>query len=112
MAKDYSQILTSYLKLWLPRLLCDKRFEIKNCFGAKAGYWKKNIFVSCGNFGLALKLPARTISNLLHNKEAKPLKYFEKGHVKKGYAVISPAVFNKKSRMIYLLKLSIKNVSG
>lgn len=110
MHADYSSVLTGYIRRWRPTLLSDDRFEVKSCFGAKAGYWASKIFVSCGAFGLALKLPSKTIDNLFRNREAVPLKYFERGHIKRGYAVVAPSVLANDSRMRYLFALSLRSV--
>ena len=73
-----------------PRLATRHRLEFRNCFGAVAGYVDGNIFASCGKFGLALRLPSQTLTELFGEPDVSPLKYFEKGHVKKEYAVIPP----------------------
>jgi hypothetical protein len=37
----------------------------------------------------------------------KPLKYFEKGHVKKNYVVLSPTILDDQSRLNALLRQSM-----
>jgi len=37
--------------------------------------------------GLAFKLSESEVDKLIASKKAVPLKYFEKGHIKKGYAM-------------------------
>ncbi len=46
------------------------------------------IFISCGRFGIALRLPPETLEILFNEKGARRLRYFPKGHVKREYAVI------------------------
>ena len=82
--------------------------EFKNCFGAVAGYVNGNIFVSCGKFGLALRLPPQTLKELFKEADVSPLKYFKKGHAKKEYAVIPKRVIDDHSRFKKLVNVSIK----
>lgn len=63
----------------------------KPVFGAAAAYMDNTIFLTSGKFGVALKLPAEQCAQLIANKYAAPLKYFDKGHVKKNYAILSDA---------------------
>ena len=79
----YSNELEDLLKRVRPRLATSHHLEFKDCFGAVAGYVNGNIFISYGNFGLALRLPSRTLTELFHEADVAPLKYFEKGHIKK-----------------------------
>jgi hypothetical protein len=83
-----SERLEDPLKRVRPRLAISYRLEFKNCFGAVAGYVNGNIFVSRGKFGLALRLPPQTLTELFAEADVSPLKYFKKGHAKKEYAVI------------------------
>jgi hypothetical protein len=92
------------------RLAIDYRLEFKNCFGAVAGYVNGKIFVSCGNFGLALKLPSQTLIELFKEADVTPLKYFKNGHIKKGYAVIPQRIIDDASRFQNLLGESVKFV--
>ena len=57
MAKGYRTKLEGILKQVRPRLVSTHNLEFKNCFGAVAGYVDGQIFCSCGQFGLALRLP-------------------------------------------------------
>ena len=82
--------------------------EFKNCFGAVAGYVDGNIFVSCGQFGLALRLPSQTLTELFWETDVSPLKYFEKGHVKKEYAVIPQRIIDDHGRLKKLVGKSIR----
>ena len=67
-----------------------------------------NIFISCGRFGTALKLPVETVASLLEEKGVKRLKYFPNGHVKKNYAVLPGRILQDKDRMKRLLRQSIR----
>jgi len=61
--------------------------EIKHFFSGAALYINKTICVSWSPAGLAFKLGEEESSNLINSHKAIPLKYFPKGHIKKGYAV-------------------------
>jgi len=64
----------------------------KSVFGAVAAYANDKIFITCGKFGVALKLPEETCRTYMAEGNGGPLKYFEKGHVKNGYVVLFDAV--------------------
>ena len=104
----YSNKLEDLLKRVRPRLAMSHHVEFKNCFGAVAGYVDGNIFVSCGQFGLALRLPSRTLTELFGETGVSPLKYFKKGHVKKEYAVIPQRIIDNEARFKKLVDKSIK----
>lgn len=90
-----------------PRLAKTHELEFKNCFGAVAGYVNGKIFISCGKFGVALKLPPKTISNLLEEKGVRHLKYFPNGHIKKDYVVLPRRITEDRNRSKKLVSRSI-----
>jgi TfoX/Sxy family transcriptional regulator of competence genes len=100
--------LEDLLKPIRRRLAISHRLEFKNCFGAVAGYVNGKIFVSCGKFGLALKLPSQTLIELFKEADVTPLKYFKKGHTKKEYAVIPKRIIDDHNRFQKLLDESVK----
>lgn len=93
-----------------PRLDSNHQLEFKNVFGAVGGYVNGKIFISCGKFGIALRLPSNTLDILFKGKEAKHLKYFPKGHVKKEYGVLSKRILESKHQLKKLVDESIKYV--
>ncbi len=86
------------------------RLEFRKCFGAVAGYVNGNIFVSCGKFGLAVKLPPNVLRNLFNETDVTHLKYFSKGHIKKEYAVIPPRILKDVDRFGQILDASVEYV--
>ncbi|MBT3532429.1 MAG: hypothetical protein HN478_01030 [Rhodospirillaceae bacterium] len=78
----------------------------KSVFGAVAAYADGRIFLTCGKFGIALKLPEETCRSLIEQGHGEPLKYFEKGHVKKSYVVLFDPVLNDPERMTALTRQS------
>ena len=109
MDNKYLDTLEKLLKHVRPKLPTTHKLEFKNCFGAIAGYINGNIFVSCGKFGVALKLPPETLAGLFREKGVLHLKYFPNGHIKKEYAVISQRIIDKKYYFKRLLDKSIKH---
>lgn len=96
-----------------PRLASRYRVEFKKVFGAVGGYVNGRIFVTCGKFGLALKLPPRTIEELLRKDlGVKFLKYFTKGYVKKDYVVLPGRTIADKDQFRKLVNKSIRFVLG
>ncbi len=110
MENKYLNKITTLLKQARPKLATQHRLEFKNVFGAVGGYVNGKIFISCGKFGVAFRLPPDTLINLFQKKKAKHLKYFPKGHVKKEYAVLSKQVLGNKYQFKKLVDESIKFV--
>jgi TfoX/Sxy family transcriptional regulator of competence genes len=111
MANDYRNKLEGILKQARPRLPSSHNLEFKNCFGAVAGYVEGKIFCSCGRFGLALRLPEKTLAELFQEKGVKKLKYFPNGHVKKEYAVLPKRILEDPNRLKKLVDQSIRFAS-
>lgn len=111
MAIDYRNKLERILKQVRPRLASSHDLEFKNSFGAVAGYVDGEIFCSCGKFGLALRLPEKTLTELFQEQGVKKLKYFPKGHVKKDYAVLPQRILEDPTRLKKLVDKSIRFAS-
>ena len=107
MNDKYLNRLKALLKQVRPRLANTQRLAFKNVFGAVGGYVNGRIFISCGTFGIALKLPPKMLEVLFREKGVKRLKYFRNGHVKKEYAVLPKRILNNKRRFRKLLDKSI-----
>lgn len=110
MNQVYLNRVQSLLKQTRPRLASTRDLEFKNVFGAVGGYVDGHLFVSCGNFGVAFKLPERTLVQLFQEKDVKPLKYFPKGHVKKDYAVLPKRILADVPALKKLVDKSIAHV--
>lgn len=91
MAKEYFEKLSRLvLKLNIEKEV-GSRMEVKHLFTGAALYVNKVICASWSPVGLAFKLPKKEVASLVRSGKARPLKYFPKGHVKKGYALfVSP----------------------
>jgi len=87
MAKIYLDKLTSLIsELGIEQQLSEQ-LTVKHYFSGAALYVEGSICASWSPSGLAFKLSDEEVSDLISNNKASPLKYFEKGNVKKGYAL-------------------------
>ena len=107
MNNKYLDKLEILLKHTCPMLSITHKLEFKNCFGAVAGYVNGNIFISCGKFGVALKLLPENLAGLFREKGVLHLKYFQKGHIKKEYAIIPKQTIDDENHFKKLLGKSI-----
>ncbi len=112
MNEVYLRELEELLRQTRPRLASKVELEYKNVFGAVAGYANGNIFIVCGKFGIALKLPSNTLEKLFEAGKARPFKYFPKGHIKKEYAYFPKRVTHDREQFRKLLDKSIKFVDA
>mgnify|MGYP003395680867 CR=1 FL=1 len=108
MENKYLNKMAAILKQVRPKLSTTHGLEFKNVFGAVGGYVNGKIFISCGKFGVALRLPPDTLASLFQEKEAKHLKYFPNGHIKKEYAVLSKHILKNKDELKKFVDKSIK----
>jgi TfoX/Sxy family transcriptional regulator of competence genes len=91
------------------------KITYKPVFGAVAAYADDRIFLTCGKFGVAAKLPDEVCSALLAEGMATPLRYFDKGHVKRNYVVLRDDLLKNGGRMHELVRQSaafVQNASG
>ena len=107
MKDSYSDRLTALLAQARPTLATTHRLEFKNVFGAVGGYVNGSIFISCGKFGIALRLPPGILDSLFQEKGVRRLKYFPNGHVKKKYAVLPKRILETEEQFGTLLDESI-----
>ncbi len=110
MNEEFRRALSEWLDASLPEEFSGRALELKPCFGAVAGYVDGEIFVSYGNFGLALKLPLGPRTELLERRGGTPLRYFPKGHVKKEYVVIPRRILDDGRTFRELVRQSVDYV--
>lgn len=110
MENKYLEEITTLLKQVRPKLAVTRRLELKNCFGAVAGYVDGHIFISCDKFGVAIRLPPKTLENIFKEKGVKHLKYFPDGHLKKEYAVLPKRIPENKRQFQKLIDKSVQFV--
>ena len=104
----YLKELTELLELAYPALRRKHQLAFKSCFGAVAGFMNGQIFISCGRFGVALRLPPSILSDLFKDPMVGHLKYFPNGHIKKEYAVLPAQILGDEGRLKYLLDMSVE----
>ena len=81
------------------------QLEVKHFFSGAALYANDMICASWSPAGLAFKLADPEVAKLIASGRAKPLKYFEKGHIKKGYAMFeNPEAVKNSEWKSYLFK--------
>ena len=110
MESKYLTEITTLLKQARPGLSTARRLEFKNVFGAVAGYVNGRIFISCGKFGVALRLPPEILDALFKERDVRHLKYFPKGHTKKEYAVLPKRIIEDDDRLRRLIAKSVQYV--
>lgn len=94
MAKVYFEKLSALLDELQIENEITKPMEAKHFFSGAALYANNTICASWSPAGLAFKLEEKEENKLIKDGKAIPLKYFAKGHVKKGYALFAEP--NKK----------------
>ena len=105
---EYLSTVTDLLQVVHPTLAVAHKLEFKNCFGAVAGYVDGRIFISCGKFGVALRLPPETRESLFEEEEdVEHLRYFSTGHIKKEYAVLPQRIIGNHEWFKELIDKSI-----
>ncbi len=87
MAKEYLEKLSSLINELKIETEINSSIEVKHFFSGAALYINGSICVSWSPVGLAFKLSENEVSKLFDSGIAKPLRYFPKGHIKKGYAL-------------------------
>ena len=110
MAKKYFDQLNNLLDELDFKATISSPFEVKHFFSGAALYINHNICVSLSPAGLAFKLGKDKSLELVNIGHAKPLKYFEKGHIKQGYALFeNPDLLNVSKWGDYFLEASKQN---
>lgn len=105
MAKEYLEKLSGLVLHLNIEKEVDSRIEVKHLFTGAALYVNKVICASWSPVGLAFKLPEKEVASLISSGKAKPLRYFPKGHVKKGHALFESPEKSRPSRWrAYFLK--------
>ena len=109
MAKEYLEKLSQLISDLKIEDEVAVKFEVKHFFSGAALYANKVICASWSPAGLASKLSESEVAELIASGKAKPLKYFEKGHVKKGYAMFeNPETAKKSMWKSYFLKAVVQ----
>ncbi len=86
---------------------------VKHFFNGAAAYVDGKICASWSPVGLAFKLPSKEVAELLAQDQVKPLKYFAKSPIKKGYALFGDPDSKQQSVLrAYFLKATKLALAG
>jgi len=87
MAKEYYEKLLGLVKKLDLEPNINEQMEVKHFFSGAALYIHGEMCATLSPVGLAFKLTEEEVDKLIQSGQAIPLKYFPKGHIKKGYAL-------------------------
>ncbi len=105
MATEYVAKLSTLLRELKLQEQLAVQLEVRHFFNGAALYANETICASWSPVGLAFRLSEEEASALIASGEAKPLKYFAKGHVKRGYALFEKPEDGDASRLTrYFIK--------
>ncbi len=107
MAEPYRQQLSTIAE----RALVGETIQCKHFFSGAALYGQGGIFATLTPVGLALKLPPRRREEPM-KAGAKPLRYFPKAPVKKGYVVLPEEILAEPATLALLLQESLSYSLG
>jgi hypothetical protein len=110
MAKEYFKQLSELIDKLNLESETTRAFEVKHFFSGAAFYVDGKICVSISPVGLAFKLPEKEVDKLISSGNAKPLRYFPTGPIKKNYALFeAPTLTMVKRWRKYFMK-AVKSV--
>ncbi|HDH26900.1 MAG TPA: hypothetical protein ENH00_12030 [Actinobacteria bacterium] len=112
MNTEHLDNLTALLERVLPELAATRALSFGNVFGAVGGYIDDTIFVSCGTFGVALRLPPDVLAGVLAEEGVHRLRYFPKGHIKKEHAVLPSWILEDNDHLRRLVESSVDFIDG
>ena len=112
MAEPYFERLSQIigrLGLTLPKSVV---LEIKHFFSGAALYANGKICASLGPVGFAVKLPEESRTSLIDDGNGKEFRFFEKGPIKREYAVLSDAIIQDEKVLRRLIEISAQYAVG
>jgi len=110
MAKEYLDKLNSLISETNIGNECDSSLEAKHFFSGAALYNNGVICASLSPVGIGFKLGEQESEELIVIGEAVPLKYFPKGHIKKGYALFEAPDLEDVAKWKQYLQKSVSTV--
>ena len=112
MSKKYFEKLSELIKQAKIGKSKNVKLEIKHFFSGAAVYVNSSICITLTPVGLAVKLPEKLRNKLIKQKDAKPLRYFPKGPIKKDYAVLPESILTDIKNLRLWSKTSIEYVKN
>ena len=113
MAKPYFEQLKQLIESFDLKPAQTNNMEVKHFFSGAALYSEGVIISSLSPMGLSFKLPEMEVEQLIKEGKATYLKYFEKGNVKKSYAMFQEPNLNRverwRSYFLKAIEFNLKN---
>jgi len=109
MAKPYYEQLNKLIRQLNLEKYVPNPLALKHFFSGAALYTDDVLCASLSPMGLAFKLKPSETNELIDSGQAVPLKYFPKGHIKKGYVLFeSPDLDDLRKWETYFQKTFIE----
>ncbi len=99
MAQEYLERLNALIGRLPSASLKGVKLECKHFFSGAAVYAEGRICMSWTPVGFAIKLPETSRSALVNQQDAKYLRYFPKGPIKKDYVVLPKSMLREMSTL-------------
>ena len=112
MAEPYFEDLSRIVERLEPIPLENVTLETKHFFSGAALYANGKICASLSPVGLAVKLPEDVRQSLISEVNAEEFRFFEKGPIKREYAVLSEAIVQDEQALRKLIKIGAQYVVG
>ena len=112
MAEPYFEHLSQILDRLGSIPLENVTLETKHFFSGAALYANGKICASLGPIGFAVKLPKDIRQSLISEGSAEEFRFFEKGPIKREYAVLSDAIVQDEKALRKLIVISANYVVG
>ena len=112
MAEPYFERLSQIIDGLGLTLLENVKLETKHFFSGAALYANGNICASLGPVGFAVKLPGDVRQSLISEGNAVEFRFFEKGPLKREYALLSDAIVQDAKALWKLIETGAQYVVG
>ena len=112
MAKEYLEKLSDLVERLKIEGETNLSVEVKHLFSGAALYVNRVICASWSPGGIAFKLTLDEVDRLINSGKSKPLKYFDKGYTKKGYAMFEATEVSESSHWKAYFRKAIKQVTS
>ena len=108
MTQEYLEQLNGLIGRLTSSSLMGAKLECKHFFSGAAVYADGRICMSWTPVGFAIKLPETLRNTLVNQQDAKYLRYFPKGPIKKDYVVLPKSMLNQTRTLRRLAKTSVE----
>ena len=112
MAEPYLNDLSRIVERLEPIPLENVTLETKHFFSGAALYANGKICASLGPVGFAVKLPEDIRQSLISEGNADEFRFFEKGPIKREYALLSDAIIQDEKALRKLIEICAQYAVG